>query len=156
MTPKATEVEITSQCEDGYRFAFLDPDTGETYEGGWYHGRRHGNGICVYADGSMYEGMWINGREHGQGSWMAGDRTIIYVGEWNEGKIQGHGKYNFPNGDVYIGDWKEGSRHGKGEYIMQNGCRYVGDWKDNMRHGKVVFLFLRLIITHETGCIHMG
>jgi len=124
-----------------YREAFMDCDTGEIYEGGWYYGMRHGKGVCVYSDGLMYEGSWVMGKEHGKGLLMTGDRQVIYTGDWLEGNMHGFGTYTFGNGDRYSGDWREGSRHGKGDYTFQNGCKYSGEWKDNRRSGRGMFVW---------------
>lgn len=127
--------------ESTYREAFMDCDTGEVYEGGWYYGLRHGKGVCLYSDGLMYEGGWVANKEHGKGQLMTADRQLIYTGDWLEGSMHGFGTYNFGNGDRYTGDWREGSRHGKGDYTFRNGCRYSGEWKDNRRSGKGVFVW---------------
>jgi len=34
--------------------------TGAVYSGEWLNGRRHGQGVCVYADGSYHKGEWSN------------------------------------------------------------------------------------------------
>jgi hypothetical protein len=127
--------------DTSYREAFMDCDSGELYEGGWYYGTRHGKGICLYSDGLMYEGNWVANKEHGKGTLMTGDRQIIYTGDWLEGNMHGFGTYYFGNGDRYAGDWKEGTRHGKGDYTFRNGCRYSGEWKDNRRSGRGVFVW---------------
>lgn len=127
--------------EASYREAFMDCDTGEVYEGGWYYGLRHGKGVCIYSDGLMYEGAWVAGKEHGKGLLMTGDRQVIYTGDWLEGHMHGFGTYTFGNGDRYSGDWREGSRHGKGDYTFSNGCKYSGEWKDNRRSGRGMFVW---------------
>lgn len=139
---EALEREL-DDSESEYRVAFLEEETGEVYEGGWhpYAQRRHGLGVCLYADGTMYEGSWVFGREHGRGQLMTGERHIIYMGEWTDGMIHGQGVYTFANGDKYAGDWREGNRYGKGEYTTADGCRFVGDWKDGKRHGKGIFFW---------------
>jgi hypothetical protein len=126
--------------KEGYRRAFLDPTTGEVYEGEWCYGQRNGFGIALFPDGTLYEGSWLNNKEHGpSGLWMTGARELLYSGEWAEGRIHGSGTYYFPSGDVYVGEFKEGARHGKGRYTRADGCSYEGDWKDNLRHGRGVF-----------------
>jgi hypothetical protein len=99
-----SEFPDDSGCD--YRCAFLDADSGEVYEGGWLPRlmKRHGLGICLYADGRIYEGLWSMGREHGRGQLLTGDRQPVYVGEWLDGQMHGHGTYNFPNGDRYSGE----------------------------------------------------
>jgi len=146
-----------------YRSAYLDPDTGDIYEGGWVDGFRHGRGVCLYALPSvlvetkdqeisrststsllsnkneatqshfMYEGDWHRGKEHGQGEYMTGDRDVIYGGEFVDGVKQGFGSYYFPNGDTYTGDFREGLRHGKGVYTLANN---VGAYDGDWRDDK--------------------
>ena len=124
---------------EGYHRAFLDPVSGEVYEGEWQHGQRNGFGVALFPDGTMYEGYWLHGREHGTGLWMTGAREILYSGEWAEGRIHGSGTYYFPSGDVYTGEFKEGARQGRGTYTRADGSTYDGDWKDNLRHGRGTF-----------------
>jgi hypothetical protein len=125
--------------DDDYRAAFYDEGSGEVYEGGWYNGKRHGRGICMYVDGTMFEGNWSLGKEQGHGQLLSGDRHVIYMGEWFDGLMHGHGTYNFGNGDKYTGEWREGNRHGKGELFVNGGCKYVGEWKENKRSGRGVY-----------------
>jgi len=144
-TPVMTSSHFLSAMEamaekDGYRRAFLDPSTGDVYEGEWSNGQRNGFGVALFPDGTMYEGWWLNNKEHGAaGLWMTGSREVLYSGEWVEGRLHGSGTYYFPSGDVYVGEFKEGARHGKGRYTKADGSSYDGDWKDNFRHGRGVF-----------------
>lgn len=135
LAPCAAEAVAT----DLFRPAALDEESGEIYEGQWLNGRRHGHGVCVYADGTMYEGGWRLGAEHGRGALMTGDRTPIYSGDWADGLPHGQGVYRWACGDSYSGDWREGVRHGRGAYLTSGGCCYSGDWKDGRRHGKGLF-----------------
>ncbi len=136
----APDDEVLDTEDDvDYRSACYDDVSGEVYEGGWHNKKRHGRGICLYADGSMYEGPWLFGKEHGHGQLLTSDRKILYTGEWMDGLMHGHGSYNFYNGDRYQGDWREGNRHGKGEFTTRDGCKYVGDWKENRRSGRGIF-----------------
>ena len=41
----------------------------ESYEGEWKDGKRHGNGIYTYLDGSYYEGEWVDDKMHGKGEY---------------------------------------------------------------------------------------
>ena len=40
---------------------------GETYNGEWAKGLRHGVGTCNYTNGGVYEGAWFQGQRHGFG-----------------------------------------------------------------------------------------
>ncbi|CAN0144462.1 unnamed protein product [Pylaiella littoralis] len=96
----------------------LDRETGEYYEGGWYRGRRHGKGLCVYANKRMYEGDWRAGKEHGVGKILGPDREVIYEGELADGKLCGKGRYTDGTGAVYDGEWKDSAMHGRGVYTF--------------------------------------
>lgn len=46
----------------------------------------------------------------------------------------GKGKYYYKkSGELYIGEWQENKRNGFGKFFEANGDRYVGFWYDNMR-----------------------
>jgi hypothetical protein len=138
---------IDEDEEDGtdpeYKSAYYDESSGDVYEGGWHpkFKVRHGRGVLLYNDGNMYEGTFNMGKEHGKGKLMAGNRKIIYSGDWQEGTFHGHGKYYFFNKDVYEGDFREGARSGKGSYTTSDNCVYTGEWRDNKRHGKGSFVW---------------
>ncbi len=42
-------------------FARMVMPTGESYEGDWVNGKRHGCGVAVMPDGSRYQGEWKAG-----------------------------------------------------------------------------------------------
>ena len=52
-----------------------------------------------------------------------------YVGEWKDGKENGNGKRNYPDGRNYVGEWKDGIEHGQGTFNYPDGKKYVGEWK---------------------------
>lgn len=59
-------------------------DNGKKYEGEWDElGRKDGEGILIWPDGSLYEGYWKADKAHGRG-------RLIHA-----------------NGDVYTGDWRD-------------------------------------------------
>jgi hypothetical protein len=41
----------------------------------------------------------------------------IYMGEFKNGKANGHGVYYYAKGGIYNGDWKDDLFDGKGTYI---------------------------------------
>lgn len=102
--------------QERWRSLFLDEESGEIYEGGWRGGRRHGKGMCVYANQNIYEGTWKDGKEHGFGRIMRGNRVLIFEGEFVDGKLCGRGRHADESGEVYEGEWKDNARHGKGVY----------------------------------------
>lgn len=60
---------------------------------------------------------------------------ILYFGQTEEGKPQGHGLGFYANGTKYEGDWENGDKHGNGTYTYPNGERYEGTFNRNKREG---------------------
>ena len=67
---------------------------------------------------------------------------IIYRGEWKvifylfqNGKPNGWGKNNYPNGGYYEGSFVDGIPHGSGRFIMENGDFYEGQVKFGRANG---------------------
>ena len=38
----------------------------------------------------------------------------MYSGEWRDSKMEGKGKFAFPDGKIYVGEMKNDLRHGFG------------------------------------------
>ena len=58
----ANEAELNSYLvKKSHRYR----TSGATYEGQWFGGFRHGQGMMHFRDGSTYEGSWYLGRAHG-------------------------------------------------------------------------------------------
>ena len=49
---------------------------GETYEGSYHQGKRHGHGVNKRADGSSYVGQYRDGLMHGRGTFQWADGTV--------------------------------------------------------------------------------
>ena len=54
------------------------------YIGNWNHGKRHGRGIYLYADGSSYDGEWSDDNKHGLGQFTLRDGRV-FKSEWTFG-----------------------------------------------------------------------
>ncbi len=50
--------------------------TGESYEGDWVCGKRHGSGRAIMPDGSRYQGEWKAGTCYVWGAWERGSRHV--------------------------------------------------------------------------------
>ena len=64
--------------------------------------------------------------------WMGfGDKDTQpkYQGQVKEGKPNGLGVINFPDGSRYEGGWENGLFNGQGIFSKSNGTKYVGSWK---------------------------
>src|SRR5207244_900085 len=52
------------------------------------------------------------------------------------GSKQPHvGTLTYPNGDRYVGEYRDGKCNGHGTHTSANGDRYVGEFKDNTYDG---------------------
>ena len=63
--------------------------SGSVYEGDWLDNQLHGQGKYIYADGKTYEGEFKKGTFHGYGVHKSKDGSLIYSGNWVEGKREG-------------------------------------------------------------------
>eukprot|EP00040_Diaphanoeca_grandis_P031402 m.187875 g.187875 ORF g.187875 m.187875 type:complete len:178 (-) comp32319_c0_seq3:3495-4028(-) len=63
--------------------------------------------------GSSYEGQTKNGRLEGVGKYTFPNGTW-YEGGMNDGEFHGHGKLFFPNGNVFEAEWSHGISKGDG------------------------------------------
>ena len=83
-------------------------DNGDSYEGFWENGKRHGWGIQTYDNGDEYRGNWENDKK----TW---------------------GTQTYDNGDEYRGNWDNDKRHGWGTQTYDNGDSYRGNWENDKR-----------------------
>ena len=60
---------------------------------------------------------------------------LSYIGEWKEGRREGHGKLTWKDRDVYVGEFKANTREGRGTYTWANGASYEGQWRAGNRYG---------------------
>ncbi|AJF97647.1 phosphatidylinositol phosphate kinase motif-containing protein [Pandoravirus inopinatum] len=66
---------------------------------------------------------------------------MTYAGDWDAGRIQGHGRADLADGLVYEGTWVDGVPHGRGElngspYCWYRGlCIDVGTWTGRLYTG---------------------
>jgi len=122
---------------------------GDSYNGDWKSGKKHGRGIFTMSYVSSYNGDWKDDKRHGKGTlkYVNGD---IYDGDWKSDTRHGKGINKWPNGDSYDGDWKENQRHGKGTFKYVNSGIYHGEWKLGKRHGRGEY-------THaDSGTVYKG
>ena len=84
-------------------------------------------GAHAYANGDTYDGEWKAGKKHGQGSytWADGER---YEGQWDNGTKSGLGTYFWTNGDRYEGQFVDGIYHGEGIFTYASGRTVSGEW----------------------------
>ena len=98
-------------------------------------------GTFTYGDGpwkgDKYVGEWKDGKYNGHGTYTFtyGNK---YVGEWKDNKNNGQGTYTWADGSKYVGEFTDNKINGQGTYTYANGDKYVGEWKDNKRNGEGV------------------
>lgn len=93
----------------------------------------NGRGIMLWADDTVYYGHWINGKREGRGR-IQYPNGKIYFGDWNDDKIKdGICRMKWPNGEVYYGECFRGKRHGRGIGKYPTGAIYVGNWNDDKK-----------------------
>jgi hypothetical protein len=91
--------------------------------------------LALRIKGDSYVGDWEDGKFHGYGKYKSanGDR---YEGQFKYDEFDGYGTYTFADGGSYEGDWKDGKMHGKGTVQYADGNYFKGEWKDGKMHGK--------------------
>lgn len=113
----------------------------EVYEGEWRWDQRHGQGTQKSADGTTIMGEWQNGKPHGHASIIDEKGTVIYEGQFQDGKRHGLGRQIFKNLDMYDGGWNNGRLHGRGVYYFSDGNKLQGTWKDGLYDGVGIFYY---------------
>lgn len=126
-----------------------------TYEGQLKSGKREGQGIMTWADGSTFNGIWkndmrcegkmrfqngniyqggfLNDKMHGTGRLMMVS-GIIFVGEFTKNTCDSVGKLLYVSGDIYYGQHRAFVKDGQGKIIYLNGSTYEGGWSNDRKH----------------------
>ena len=74
---------------------------GDTYMGDWKDDQYNDEGRYNYHAGEVYDGHWKNGQQDSLGKYTCKDYT--YIGNWEEGWMNGYDKITYPNGTTQIG-----------------------------------------------------
>ncbi len=111
------------------------------WTGGCVDGMAEGSGTLQWVDRGKpswrYEGDFEKGKMNGRGTfqWPDGQR---YVGQFKDDQIAGKGVVSAPNGSRYEGDWDKGTFNGRGVLVPGDGTRYEGEFKDGRYNGEGV------------------
>lgn len=109
---------------------------GDTYDGEFKRGMRHGFGVFTErASGNVYEGEWRENVRHGSGVLTSGMKDFIYDGAWEHDVRSGHGHCVIRGCETYSGQWKQNQFHGLGTYIDAEGHVYEGEFAHGKKHG---------------------
>ncbi len=95
------------------------------------------------SNGDKYVGEFKDGKMNGHGTYTHA-KGDSYVGEWKDGKKNGHGTYTYASGNKYVGEFKDDKCNGHGTYTYGPksnwaGDKYVGEWKDDKHHGQGIY-----------------
>jgi hypothetical protein len=94
-----------------------------------------GRGKC-HDDFTSYEGGWFEGRRHGEGSWWY--KNCVYSGIWKEDLLTSGG-VTYRDGFYYEGELVGPNAHGRGKLYSHKGegriIIYEGLWDNNVPMG---------------------
>lgn len=111
------------------------------YTGEIVEGIRQGYGVMNFTNYDVYDGDWDNGKMHGHGVYKFWDSKKdrigkTYEGQFNHGVREGVGRMDYSNHDVYQGTWQNDHRTGDGICWFADGSVFHGIWKfDKMIRG---------------------
>ena len=89
---EATDVYEGARNPSGqpHGYGHLTSASGDYYKGHFFKGKRHGNGVLVYAGtGEKYIGEWRDDLRHGQGEMRDGSNVLLagMSGQWVDGHM---------------------------------------------------------------------
>lgn len=101
-------------------------------------------GTYSWPNGDRYEGELKNGLPEGQGSFSrksakTGEWTVIYEGQWRDGKMNGSGAMTNVDGDIFTGNWVNNMPSGQGtmKFRGDGGWQeYPGNWTPKTANSK--------------------
>jgi hypothetical protein len=111
------------------------------YSGPWKFNMPYNTGKFTLDTGAIYEGQWLNGIPNGKGVYNFTRTGNKYIGNFQDGHIDGNGKFFFNNGDVYEGQFKNGAINGYGTFNYINGNVYEGQLKNGLLNGNGVLTY---------------
>jgi hypothetical protein len=95
-------------------------NSGETYEGKFIFGNRHGNGKFETEE-AIFCGIWKRGEiDNGKIKYKKNEIYDLYEGEIQFYEPNGKGKMIYKNGDIYDGLWKNSEFFGSGKILYKN------------------------------------
>ena len=61
---------------------------------------------------------------------------MVYAGEFKDGKFDGQGSLDLPDGREYVGEFKDGKLSGRGTLTFASGGRHVGEYRYGLPNGQ--------------------
>ncbi len=128
-----------------YIYSVNDPLQRASHEGSWKNGKKHGYGTFIWKNGVKFEGQYSDDERIGYGSmnFPTNDpfNRVRYVGNWNNGQINGRGTLTYKNGNKYEGDFVSGAIRGNGTFYFADGRKYVGQMLKGKSQGRGVMYY---------------
>ena len=90
-------------------------------------------------EGNKQKGRGVFRYVHKNGDWKG--KVAVYEGEFENGRMEGHGTSTDASGCVYTGSFHRGAAHGFGTCIWSENWRYEGEVRPKMRNSE----FMRAI-----------
>ncbi len=73
---------------------------------------------------------------------MRFSETSYYKGSFENGQYSGSGIRRFDSGDLYIGDWREGKQEGHGLFLwVEKDQVYEGEWLSGLMSGEGMYVY---------------
>ncbi|CAD8204003.1 unnamed protein product [Paramecium octaurelia] len=113
---------------------------GITYDGEVQFGIPNGKGQEKQQNTIIYVGNYLDGKKHGQGALHYPDGST-YEGQHEHGLITGKGTFRYTDGTYYSGQLLNGVMHGKGILIEADGTIYEGDFENGKKEGQGILKF---------------
>ena len=114
---------------------------GAKFEGHYANDLENGYGILTYPPGKIchkFEGNWKDGKKSGEGVLHFNDGTK-YIGHFHNNSMQGYCVIKFSSErstfDRYEGHLKNGRFNGYGTMYAKDGSKYEGQWENARMHG---------------------
>ena len=64
-----------------------------------------------------------------------------YKGHFENGNLEGVGRFDYQNGSIYEGNWRENKKNGHGRLIESDGrSMYNGEWENDQKNGRGTFI----------------
>ena len=128
---------LMSDVDKVYHVENAEYITGEfTYSGWMKNGLFDGDGTLRFNRGGFFVGEFKEGKFEGHGEYSDAEGRLIYSGDFINGKFDGQGLFISPEGWVYEGAFKEGLFEGEGKYVNVKGQTYEGSFKRGLFDGE--------------------
>ena len=138
--PTSPQIRITQILEKrGYKPADskLGKKITEQYTGtiNFATTRREGQGVYTFSNPYFqYQGEYFDGKKHGNGVLKLQNGTFI-EGTFENDEFVGQAHVVYGNGDTYTGGFENGEKNGEGDFTSPM-LTYKGEWLNNTQHGR--------------------